>query len=1038
MTEEIMKKRSRSSSPLQQPALLSSSYHSNLALSASKSQQQETCNNVLSDINLKIEGILQKCCELTEKSAKGLEKLNSSRTLRKTSGATVERPVDQIANTANTVNTQDTARDTARDLVRMTSEESTADFRRPEKNYWSAASIDNGEANSNRSQRVLTEEQQGKEFEDVLAEDRMINKALSQKRKPAQGEPTIIEEEEEASKDMMYLGSQKLDEQRYNSSPVQNHEGVYSVYSDIIIKEPTTESSGLSQLMFTSEQSTHLMSFGSLKKANFRSKKECNDDQENTNHYASIVEQKVEAAKSSANSLQQQVNAKQDSHFQNHPNESLTKEKLEKEISTAVHELESISKVLKNLPQNKNEQFVSALGLEQVQEALMQKIGDIHEDILGRIDQLNQKIESKSALSTRRKSSAAASHISVEPVTKPNTKTELDTKMESMNISGFEAAVQGHQSFLNQSSMPKPDSSRSTVYIQSQTLNHSTHQDQAKAFEPVLTFGSIKGPSYKEVESNKKMMHKSKSQQKYEPKQVNISIPKIMEHATSRNTTKTNRQVFDKNLDHMAMLKDVSPISHKTDMLKGSLFEDVSLIGRSGRSTEKGSISHIKRDASTNTEKTVESLPVNEETPKPKQMPQVHMFNGQAQEQKKLKRADLGDRKWSNDKLRNGFSKYMKTIYGETNFPDASLVVQTEPAYDELNGRLTSVYEERYLNLLNRELRQKNLKRYNNDNSDYHDLAFEKEILAAKYHTFAQYEEKDSSQPEQQSPSPEHTIKSEDVTSEKKKLAVDLMSLSSLRRNRDLETPDDNVQKLEEWLENPRAGKAPTSIQQQHQQNNNSRPQNSSASKGKSTPSKDHKMKVLKIQNLIKQAQGKPVKEDHHANLFYTEGNEVEEDLSWLDASHSRINRSSVLSNKISNYDPNRSNSRDHGRLSVTSSKGKSIGMVQSVKKGESAKKGSGSGSGSAVEKISAHKSTDRRNLLKNVYLESLGSVSSFEVGRENRGGFYETKSKQNNHAYTPEKNAGSAKKVAGRSDKKKINEKSEDRIKSFGMIRKY
>jgi len=260
------------------------------------------------------------------------------------------------------------------------------------------------------------------------------------------------------------------------------------------------------------------------------------------------------------------------------------------------------------------------------------------------------------------------------------------------------------------------------------------------------------------------------------------------------------------------------------------------------------------------------------------------------------------------------------------------------------------------------------------------------------------------------------------LLAKRKKLAVDLMSLSSLRRNRDLETPDDNVQKLEEWLENPRAGKAPINIQQQHQQN-------SSASKGKSTPSKDHKMKVLKIQNLIKQAQGKPVKEDHHANLFYTEGNEVEEDLSWLDASHSRINRSSVLSNKISNYDPNRSNSRDNGRLSVTSSKGKSLGMVHSVKKGF----------GSAVEKGSAHKSTDRRSLLKNVYLESLGSVSSFEVGRENRGGFYETKSKQiNNKVNTPEKRLGSGKKVAARSEKKMFHEKSEDRIKSFGMIRKY
>ena len=1053
--EDLAKKRSRSSSPLQK---LSSSYNSNNILRESNAYQQETCNSVLSDINLKIEGILQKCCELTEKSAKGLEKLNSSRSFRKASTATMERggslePVVHTANTANTVNTQDTGRgDTGRELIRLTSEESTADFRKPEKNYWSAASIENG---GNNSQRVLTEEQQGKEFEDVLAEDRILNRAgLGQRR---HGE-TIIEEEEEASKDMMYFESQqKLDQQetRYNSSPVHNNsqqnEGVYSVYSDIIVKEPESiwnTSSGLGQLIFTSEQGSHLMSFGSVKKnhpSNFRSK---NADYLSSHIYTSEVSSKegvkpateiavkVEAAMSSANSLQAQVNAREDSHFPTGHSESLTKEKLEKEISTAVHELESISKVLKTLPSNSNnnEQLVSAVGLEQVQAALMQKIGAIHEDILTRIEQLNQKIESKSALSTRRKSSAAASHVSNEPVTKPNTKTEVDnTKIQSMNISDFEA-IHGHQSFLNQSSLPKPDSARSTIYVQSQTLNHSTHQDQAKAFEPVLTFGSIKGP-YSSKEDVKKLQ-KSKSQHKYEPKQVNISIPKIMEHATSRSTTKTNRR----EVDHMAVFKDVSPISHKNDMLKGSLFEDVSLIGRSGRSTEKGSISNIKRDASTNTEKTVESLPINDETPNNKPMAQVQMFGRKNETTKKPKTRDMGERKWSNDKLRNGFSKYMKTIYGEDHFNDTvSLVVQTEPGYDEMNGKLTSVYEERYLNLLNRELRQKNLKRYNMDNSDYHDLAFEKQILAAKYHTFAQNEEKESSQPEQQSPSPEHTIKSEGIPSEKKKLAVDLMSLSSLRRNRDLETPDENIQKLEEWLDvhvpggqnqqyNPR--------QKQQQQQNSS----SASSKTKTNSNSAHKLKVLKIQNLIKQAQGKPVKDEQHhhqGSLFYTEGNEVEEDFSWLDASasQSRINRSSVLSTKLSNYDPNRSNSRDNGRLSVKSSQGKSVNRnVSSVKKGETS---------STKKNTSAQKSTtDRRNLLKNVYLESLGSVSSFEVGRENRGGMYESKIQSSSKkTSTPEKKvASSAKKVVGKSgEKKRFEERiSEDRIKNFGMVRKY
>jgi hypothetical protein len=1046
--EDLAKKRSRSSSPLQK---LSSSYNSNNVLRESNAYQQESCNSVLSDINLKIEGILQKCCELTEKSAKGLEKLNSSRSFRK---ASMERggpsePVVHTANTANTVNTQDTGRDTGRELIRLTSEESTADFRKPEKNYWSAASIENGD---NTSQRALTEE--GKEFEDVMAEDRILNRALSQRR---HGE-TIIEEEEEASKDMMYLEShQKLDQQetRYNSSPAHNsslqNEGVYSVYSDIIVKDPESiwnTSGGLGQLIFTSEQNSHLMSFGSLKKnhlSNFRSQK--NGDYLSSHIYTSEVDSKegikpsteiavkVEAAMCSANSLQAQVNAREDSHF---PGESLTKEKLENEISTAVHELESISKVLKNLPANpqNNEQLVSAVGLEQVQAALMQKIGAIHEDILTRIEQLNQKIESKSALSTRRKSSAAASHISSEQITKPNTKTEVDNT-KSMNISGFEA-THDHQSFLNQSSLPKPDSARSTVYIQSQTLNHSTHQDQAKAFEPVLTFGSIKGP-YSSKEDVKRLQ-KSKSQHKYEPKQVKISIPKIMEHATSRSTTKTNR----KEVDQMSVFKDVSPISHKNDMLKGSLFEDVSLIGRSGRSTEKGSISNIRRDASTNTEKTVESLPVNDETPKP-MMAQVQMFGRKNETAKKSKTRDMGEKKWSNENLRNGFSKYMKTIYGEDHFNDTvSLVVQTEPGYDEMNGKLTSVYEERYLNLLNRELRQKNLKRYNMDNSDYHDLAFEKQILAAKYHTFAQNEEKESSQPEQQSPSPEHTIKSEGVPSEKKKLAVDLMSLSSLRRNRDLETPDENIQKLEEWLD-VNVAAAGLNKQYNPRQKQQQQQQNSASSLTSKANNSAHKLKVLKIQNLIKQAQGKPVKDEQHhhqGSLFYTEGNEVEEDFSWLDASasQSRINRSSVLSTKLSNYDPNRSNSRENGRLSVKSGQGKASGIVNrstnSVKKGDNS---------STKKNTSDHKSTtDRRNLLKNVYLESLGSVSSFEVGRENRGGMHESKiqaSSKKTSTGTPEKKgASSAKKVVGKSgEKKKFEERvTEDRIRNFGMVRKY
>ena len=191
-------------------------------------QYHENCQNVLSDINSKIEGILQKCCELTERSVKGLEKLSTGNIGKQVGAHLIDRTY-----TSPRLNITETGRDTFREEGKIKIgklNEDEIELKKVEKHCWSGtskdefiATLEKNELLQNEgllSQRLWMEEE--KELEDLMTENKCIKLEVSDKQFDKNQEVDRISEEDEEFNETYQKESKIDDEEKIESAKTTN------------------------------------------------------------------------------------------------------------------------------------------------------------------------------------------------------------------------------------------------------------------------------------------------------------------------------------------------------------------------------------------------------------------------------------------------------------------------------------------------------------------------------------------------------------------------------------------------------------------------------------------------------------------------------------------------------------------------------------------------------------------------------------------------------------------------------------------------
>jgi len=181
-------------------------------------QYRENCQSVLSDINQKIEGILQKCCELTERSVKGLEKLSTGNIVKHLNSNLIDRLY-----TSPRIHTIETGRDNFTETGKIKIGNEIFDWKK-ERLCWSGTSKDEFVATLERneifqnegfpSQRLWTEEKE----EDILEEDKRGKTDYNDNKFKNNPEVDRISEEDEENNETCHKESKVNEDEVFGSA----------------------------------------------------------------------------------------------------------------------------------------------------------------------------------------------------------------------------------------------------------------------------------------------------------------------------------------------------------------------------------------------------------------------------------------------------------------------------------------------------------------------------------------------------------------------------------------------------------------------------------------------------------------------------------------------------------------------------------------------------------------------------------------------------------------------------------------------------